>query len=346
MSLRTRTWIAMALFLIGTVLVIVAVFSLDLGRALAALAGAAAVGAGAAVWFTRSSLDAVDRLVRAAADVQKGEYKPALLAELAGRRDTLGRLAGAFDRMGREVAARDRRLRLLRKVIPAGVGLASEKDFNRLLETIVVESQAITNADGGTLYMLEDDQLKFMIMRNTSMGVVMGGTRGGPITLPPVPLYDEKGNPNHCNVATHAALEKQAVNIPDAYAAEGFDFSGTRAYDQRTGYHSQSFLSIPLENDDQQVIGVLQLINAQDPETGAVVPFVADEVFETLVLLASISLAAYIRQAALRREIEQLTIEIDHAKQSRQVAEITETDYFRDLLKKVRQLRKSNKRPS
>jgi len=252
----------------------------------------------------------------------------------------MGQLGRAFDQMARQVAARERRLMLLRKVIPAGVGLASEKDFNRLLETIVVESQVITNADGGTLYLLEDDQLKFMIMRNTSMGFAAGGTTGKPISLPPLRLHDEQtGEPNHRNIATHAALLGETVNIPDAYAAEGFDFSGTRLYDQRTGYHSQSFLSIPLENDDRQVIGVLQLINAQDPESGRVVPFQPDEIFETLVLLASISLAATIRQAALRREIEILSIAIDRKKQSRAVAEITETDYFRNLTQKVRALR-------
>jgi len=179
-----------------------------------------------------------------------------------------------------------------------------------------------------------------MIVRNTSLNFAMGGSTGQPVTLPPIPLYDaQSGAPNHHNISTHAALVRQAVNIPDAYTAEGFDFSGTRAYDQRTGYHSQSLLSIPLESDEQKVIGVLQLINAKDPETGKVVPFVVDEVFETLVLLASISLAAYIRQAQLRKEIDKLNIEIDRTKATRQVNEITETDYFRSLLKKVRQIR-------
>ncbi len=317
--------------------------SRQLGGAAAAAVGVLAAGVVASLWLSRRISDPVRRITQAATAVEKGEYKHAVLAEVVRRGDELGHLGRVFDRMAREVSARDKRLKLLRKVIPAGVGLSSEKDFNRLLETIVTESQAITNADGGTLYMLEDDQLTFMIVRNKSLDFSMGGSTGNPITLPPIPLYDKTGHPNHRNIATHAALEKEAVNIPDAYAAEGFDFSGTRAYDQRTGYHSQSFLSIPLESDDQQVIGVLQLINSQNPESGEVMPFVVDEVFETLVLLASISLAAYIRQAQLRKEIEKLNIEIDRAKQSRQVSEITETDYFRALLKKVRQLRGKSK---
>ncbi len=317
----------------------------QLGGAAAASVAVLAVGVIASLWLSRRISDPVARITQAATAVEKGEYKRSVLAGVVSRSDELGRLGRVFDRMAREVSARDKRLKLLRKVIPAGVGLSSEKDFNRLLETIVTESQAITNADGGTLYMLEDGQLKFMIVRNTSMGFSMGGSSGNPVTLPPLALHDKKtGAPNHRNIATHAALVHEAVNIPDAYTAEGFDFSGTREYDQRTGYHSQSFLSIPLESDDQEVIGVLQLINSQDPETGEVVSFVVDEVFETLVLLASISLAAYIRQAQLRKEIEKLNIEIDRAKQHRQVSEITETDYFRALLKKVRQLRGKKKK--
>lgn len=306
---------------------------------LAAL-GMLAAGLVVSLYLARTVLDPVGGMTGAIHAVEQGEYRSTLLARVLARRDELGQMGRFFDRMAREVQARDRRLRLLRKVIPAGVGLSTERDFNRLLETIVVESQSITNADGGTLYILEDDRLKFMIVRNTSLNFAMGGSSGQPVTLPPIPLYDaQSGAPNHHNISTHAALVRQAVNIPDAYTAEGFDFSGTRAYDQRTGYHSQSLLSIPLESDEQKVIGVLQLINAKDPETGEVVPFVVDEVFETLVLLASISLAAYIRQAQLRKEIDKLNIEIDRTKATRQVNEITETDYFRSLVKKVRQIR-------
>ena len=106
-----------------------------------------------------------------------------------------------------------------------------------------------------------------------------------------------------------------------------------------TGYRSTSFLTIPLEGDDGRVIGVLQLINAQDPETGAVVPFKHDEVIESLVLLASAALAAYMREESLRREIQELRIVVDTVKKTRQVAEITETDYFQQLQKKAKNLR-------
>jgi len=45
------------------------------------------------------------------------------------------------------------------------------------------------------------------------------------------------------------------------------------------------------------------------------------------------------RQQRLEQEVQQLRIEIDQAKMVRQVAEITETDFFRDLERKAAQLR-------
>jgi hypothetical protein len=244
--------------------------------------------------------------------------------------------------MAREVMAREKRLQLLRKVIPIGVSLSALKDFNGLLETIVVESQNITHADGGTLYLLEGRQLRFFILRNTSLNLAIGGTTGEPIPFAPLELYDENGQPNHHHVATHVALSRQRVNIADAYETGEFDFSGTKKFDANTGYRSKSFLTIPLEGEEDKIIGVLQLINSIDPETGEVIAFISDEVLETLVLLATTALNAYLRQEALRKEIERLNIAIDEKQRARQVDEITDTDYFRSLLSSVKKFRRTD----
>jgi HAMP domain-containing protein len=325
MAARTSSWLAFA------------------GLAVLVLAA----GLGVLVWLSRQNTRTFRKLIAATKAVEEGEYKSGMLEGVSRRKDELGDLGYTFDSMAREVSLRNQRLKLLLRVIPAGVALSMENDFNRLLEAIVVESQSITNADGGTLYMLRDDKLHFVILRNTSLNIAMGGTTGNAIAYDPLPMYDkETGEPNHRNVATHAALGHEWVNIPDAYQAEGFDFSGTRAFDKKTGYHSTSFLTVPLEGDDHHVIGVLQLINATDPETGRVIPFGTDEVLGALVLLASTALAGYIRQERLRKEIEKLNIQIDQAKKSRQVSEITESDYFRTLLEKVRELRALRKDPA
>jgi HD-GYP domain-containing protein (c-di-GMP phosphodiesterase class II) len=154
-----------------------------------------------------------------------------------------------------------------------GVSLSREKDLDRLLETILVAAKEITNADGGTLYrMTEERALKFEIMRNDTFNIAMGGTTGVEIPLYPIALYDRDGKPNLSMVAAYAALHDQSVNVEDAYTAEGFDFSGTRNIDSKTGYRSKSFLTIPMKNHENEIIGVLQLINAaiddKSPYTG------------------------------------------------------------------------------
>jgi hypothetical protein len=279
------------------------------------------------------------RIMHAVRAVEAGEYTPDLLSDLAKEEGEIGQLVRMLDGMARGVSFRDNQLRLLRKVIPIGVALSAEKDFNRLLETLVVEAQSVTHADAGTLYLLEDNVLKFVILRNSSLNMSMGGTTGNLIAFKPVRLYNEDGSENRSNVASHAALTHQRINIADAYTADGFDFSGTKSFDSNTKYRSKSFLTIPLENKAEKVIGVLQLINAKEPETGEIIPFTDDDVLEALVLLATAALDGYIREASLRQEIAQLKIAIDETRRAHQVEEITDTKYFKDLKDRASQLR-------
>ena len=172
-----------------------------------------------------------------------------------------------------------------------GVALSQERDINRLLETILVAAKNITNADGGTLYRLVDDKLKFEIVLNDSLGIKMGGTSGNPIPFYPIPLHQDGGSKNTSMVAAYAALNDETVNIADAYTADGFDFSGTRNFDKKTGYRSTSFLTIPMKNHEAEIIGVLQLLNAQD-DSSVVVPFTFEEqrLAESLASQAAIAL--------------------------------------------------------
>ncbi|MGB4226998.1 MAG: HD domain-containing phosphohydrolase [Candidatus Dechloromonas phosphoritropha] len=177
-----------------------------------------------------------------------------------------------------------------------GASLSNERDLNRLLEKITLAAKAITRADGGTLYLLSEDKrhLHFEIVRTDSLNIAFGGTSGNPVSgkFPDLPLYRDDGSANDTMVAAFAAISGQTVNIADAYVAKGFDFSGTRDFDERTGYHSQSFLTVPMRNHEGEIIGVLQLINAHMPEHGVVVPFSeADQrLAESLASQAAIAL--------------------------------------------------------
>jgi HD-GYP domain-containing protein (c-di-GMP phosphodiesterase class II) len=148
-------------------------------------------------------------------------------------------------------------------LIAIGVALSSERDASRLLERILEAARDFADADGGTLYLMKDQALAFEVIRNDTLGFRMGGRSGVKIDFPPLPLYNSDGGANHDKVVVHAALEGKTVNIADAYSAEGFDFSGTRAFDAKTGYRSQSFLTVPMKDHTGAVIGVLQLINAK-----------------------------------------------------------------------------------
>jgi HD-GYP domain-containing protein (c-di-GMP phosphodiesterase class II) len=173
-----------------------------------------------------------------------------------------------------------------------GASLSAERDIDRLLEAILTAAKTITRADGGTLYRVtEDKTLRFEIVRTSSLKYYLGGTTGNPVPFYPIQLYKD-GKPNHNMVAPYAALTGKTVNIADAYTAEGFDFSGTRAFDSKTGYRSKSFLTVPMRNHEREIIGVLQLINAQDPRNGEIVAFSASDqrLAESLASQAAIAL--------------------------------------------------------
>ena len=188
----------------------------------------------------------------------------------------------------------ERLLHRLKELNEIGIALSQQRDINSLLETILEAAKRITHADAGTLYLHEPEQrvLRFEIMRTDSLNIAMGGSSGVPITFYPIHLYDKEGKPIHSMVVSHSALSGETVNISDAYAAEGYDFSGTKKFNAKTGYRSQSFLAVPMRNHENEIIGVLQLINAQDRESGAVVPFSGDDqqLLESLASQAAIAL--------------------------------------------------------
>ena len=175
-----------------------------------------------------------------------------------------------------------------------GVALSSERDIDRLVENILIVAKTITNADGGTFYRMTDDAtaLRFEIMRTDSLGLALGGSTDAKIDLPDLPLRKQDGTPNDAWVAAYTALHAETVNIADVYAAEGFNFTGTRQFDERNGYRSKSFLTVPMKNHEGEIIGVLQLINAQLPGKRTVVPFsLADQsLAESLASQAAVAL--------------------------------------------------------
>ena len=194
--------------------------------------------------------------------------------------------------------------RRLEQLNDIGAALSQEKNLDRLLENILTAAQTISHADGGTLYLMEEGtRLRFAIMRNDTLKVALGGTSGNDIPFYPIQLYRD-GQPNNSMVAAYAAINQCTVNIVDAYSEAGFDFSGTRQFDQKTGYRSKSFLTVPMKNHEGEIIGVLQLINSLASDTREILPFSeADQrLAESLASQAAIALS----NRALINQLEEL----------------------------------------
>jgi len=194
----------------------------------------------------------------------------------------------------------------LNKYAEIGMALSGEENVNRLLEMIIHEARAITDADAGTLYLVNEagTHLNFVILQNDTMNVRMGGTSGVAINLPPVPLSVD-GRPNRGNVSSHVALTGEIVNIADVYESEAFDFTGPRKYDAATGYRSKSMLVIPMRNHENDIIGVMQLLNAQDIAAGGCICEFSDD---RVVLVASLAsqAAAALTKTRLIKDLQDL----------------------------------------
>lgn len=193
----------------------------------------------------------------------------------------------------------------LKKLTQVGLALSSEKNMKKLLEMIVSIARDFTNADAGTLYIVDEDEqvLKFEIIQNDTLGTRLGGMGGGEIPLPPVPLR-VNGKPNHANVSSYCALTGKTINIPDVYEAKEFDFTGPRKYDKQTGYRSRSMLVIPLKDHNSEIIGVLQLLNAVDRKSGEVIAF--SPVYTDLVSSLASQAAIALENAQLIEELKKL----------------------------------------
>lgn len=183
---------------------------------------------------------------------------------------------------------------LISRLTGIGSALSAEKNIDRLLEMILDEAKKFTHANGGTLYVTSDDErdLRFAIVQNDTLHIRMGGT-GEKISWPPVTLKNPDHSPNYMNVSAYCALTGNVVNIPDVYHATGFNFEGTRRFDEQTGYRSISMLVVPMKDHDNDIIGILQLLNAQDPETGAIRAFSRKEqqLTESLASQAAVALS-------------------------------------------------------
>ena len=194
---------------------------------------------------------------------------------------------------------------LLERLTSIGLDLSREDNISNLLEKILTSARKLCHAEAGTLYLLKEDEnaLNFEIIQNEPMNISLRRDVDRMDMFSPVPMQ-KKGRPNTENVSSYVAVSGEKVNIEDVYIAEGFDFTGTRNYDQKSGYRSRSMLVIPMRNHEQRIIGVLQLINARSPDTGKVRAFSSEE--ENLIEAMASQAAVVLTKKQLIYDLENL----------------------------------------
>ena len=190
----------------------------------------------------------------------------------------------------------------LSKLIDIGISLSKEKNINILLEKILNEARVLTNSDGGTVYLIsnENQKLSFKIMQTESLNIKFGGSAEPvPDYIYPVKLYNEDGTKNLNNVSAVCALTGKTINIKDAYKNDNYDFSGVKGFDKKHNYYSKSFLNVPLKDHKDKVIGVLQLLNAK--KDGEIISF-TDELVELVEALSSQASVALTNQLLIEEQ--------------------------------------------
>lgn len=323
-------------------------YSLAVSRQLTLIGGIVAllIALSQAFIFRENIAGPIQRLTAVAERIRQGHLEAQAKIETG---DEIGVLANTFNSMTGQLnqtlqqvqKEKKRADDLLNVVIPIGVDLTTERDFNRLLEKMLVVAQNFCYADVGVLYLATEDKfLHVASLRDVQQGVALGGTTQKPIPFAAIPFVTkthEFNQPRH--IAVQAAVSGQTLNLADA--AQHPEFDSVLRGEGNLHITGTSWLTIPLKSPTGRVLGVLQLINAHDQENDQVIAFDANlqQMMESFSSLAVAALEAYIREQALRLEIRQLRIEIDEAKRQKQVAEIVETETFRNLQTKARELR-------
>jgi len=163
----------------------------------------------------------------------------------------------------------------LERLVEQGISLSAERDMNKLVELAFLTAKELSSADGGILYLVQEDgSLGFEIVRADSAGIDQGGTTGEAIPFKPVPLVDPKtGEENHGSAASRAALTGEPIMSSDMAGSDDFNFEVMGMLEEKTGYLPKSLITVPLKPRHGKSLGVLQLINPRDPDTGEAVPF-------------------------------------------------------------------------
>jgi len=168
------------------------------------------------------------------------------------------------------------------------------KDIDSLMDRVLYEARAIADADAGSIYLTSGDKLSFEYVQNDTLMKEDRSSNKYIYSKQEIPIDNE-------SIAGYAASNKASLLIDDVYRLNSdVPYTFNRSFDETSSYHTQSMLTVPLITSRENVIGVMQIINAKDA-SGRVIPFSKDD--EVLVGLFANHAAVAIERARMTREI-------------------------------------------
>ncbi|MEN8211540.1 MAG: HD domain-containing phosphohydrolase, partial [Thermodesulfobacteriota bacterium] len=206
----------------------------------------------------------------------------------------------AFDLMKNEIRQRTEALVATQKkleiLVDRGISLSAERDMTRLLEMIFLAAKDLSQADGGVLYLREqdsrEDRLEVKIARNDALGININSESGPKVSGFSLLLGETKDIADSDHIAVQTLLSKKTLKVDDIAASDYCIDPDTCEYDPVSFCQTESILSTPLKTRQGEIIGVLQLINARDKDSGTIGPFQPGDIkfIEALASQAAIAL--------------------------------------------------------
>ncbi len=154
----------------------------------------------------------------------------------------------------------------LARLVDNGIGLSREQNRQLLMRQVLFGARDIAQCLAATLFLKTEQNTLAFVQR----------TSDDPLPAFEIPMFDAAGAPNDKFVVVRVATTNRSVIIDDVYNETRFDLSGTKSFSEESGLRTVSMLTVPLSPREGEVIGVIQLLNALDPVTGAIVPFRPD----------------------------------------------------------------------
>ncbi|HIJ23905.1 MAG: HD domain-containing protein [Gammaproteobacteria bacterium] len=132
------------------------------------------------------------------------------------------------------------------------------EDLDALLDQLLLEARRYTGADAGSIYLAEDEKLRFAYVQNDRLQSL--GSRNNRF------LYNDVTIPiDESSIAGFAASRGEMVNINDVYnLPDNAPYSFNTSFDEQTGYKTVTTVAAPLTTGNGTLVGVLQLINKDE----------------------------------------------------------------------------------